>query len=165
MDTCQPSFSDLSLPCFVQRMKGEPDLTMRGRDFSIIEFARFKGRLEANYDVFQQMGPIVDPFILPGYLFVFKKMSKGDVLAGVVALKDVPVEESIVMSFTVVLKDNDEHGELMGLAGEHPEYGYKMPPEPPYCAIMPLDLFTSQWDNMDQILRALRGYALAWMVI
>lgn len=46
--------------------------------------ALFKGRLEADYDVFQQMGPIVDPFILPGYLFVFKKMSRRDVLARVV---------------------------------------------------------------------------------
>lgn len=152
MDTCQPSFSDLSLPCFVQRMKGEPDLTMRGRDFSIIEFAWFKGRLEANYDVFQQMGPIVDPFILPGYLFVFKKMSKGDALAGVVALKDVPVEESIVMSFTVVLKDNDEHGELTGLAGEHPEYGYKMPPEPPYCSITPQYLYKAHQARMKEMI-------------
>lgn len=84
MDTPLPSFSDLSLPCFIQRMRGEPDMRMRGRDFNIIEFALFKGRLEADYDVFQQMGPIVDPFILPGYLFVFKKMSRGDVLARVV---------------------------------------------------------------------------------
>lgn len=165
MDTPRFSFSNLSLPCFIQRMRGEPDMTARGRDFNLIEFARFKGGLEADYDVFQEMGPIVDHLILPGYLFVFKKMVRGDVLAGVVALKDVPVEESIVMSFTVVLKDNDEHRELAKLAGEHPEYGYKMPPEPPYCAVMPLDLFTTQWDNMDQILRTLRGYALAWMVI
>lgn len=157
------SFSHLLLPCFVQCVPNEPDTPISLKEFDITKLARFKGNLQADYEVFQKQGPVMDANVLPGYLFFFEEMND-DGMSVIVFPAGSPAEaESMVLSCCVVLKENYDHRELTEFAQLHPERGFKRPPEPPYCSITPQDLYAAHKERMGEIMNMVRGYAFMWL--
>lgn len=149
-----------SLPCIIQCRTDKLDTPISVQEFEPVELCRLAGYLQADYEALSTRGTLVDRTVLPGYLFYFEEMTKGDNLSVLVFPDKLPIHpDNMVLSFCVVLQHNFIHRELMEYAEKTPEYGYKFPPEPPYCSITPQSLYDAHQNRLEEIMTVVRGYS------
>lgn len=159
--------SDIKLPCIIQGRKDMPNTVISAREFAqevgSIEICRFGRSFQANYEAFSRRRNLLDDSILPGYLFFFEEILRGDEMSVIVLPNGKPIiAENMILSFCVVLKENAVHRELVEFAEQSPEYGYRLPPKPPYCSITPQYLYDEHQHRMNEIMKVVKGYSLMY---